>query len=127
MALLDVSEVLTDPNFQDTFSVIRSTENVDTHGRGALTQSRSLGIGVVQPASGRTMELTPDAVRTSEMLEIWTQMHLQEATDTTQADVVLWGGKQYMVQRVDAWDNWGQGYRHVVLTRKDVFPASTPL
>lgn len=127
MAEVDVSEVLQDPMFQDTFSVLRSTENVDAHGRGSLTQSRSIAVGVVQAASGRTLELTPDASRTSEMLEIWTQFHLQEATDSTAADIVVWNAKEYVVVRVDDWDNWGQGYRHVVLSRKDLLPASTPL
>jgi hypothetical protein len=127
MANIDVSEVLQDVNFQDSFSVLRSVETVDAHGRGGVTQSTSTAIGVVQPASGRAMELTPDATRTSEMLEIWTQYGLQEATDATQADIVVWRSKQYVVVRVDDWDNWGQGYVHVVLSRKDLLPASRPL
>ena len=127
MANIDVSEVLQDTNFQDSFSVIRSQQTVDTHGRGVLNQTQSTAIGIVQPASGREMELTPDATRTREMLEIWTQFGLQEATDATQADIVVWRTKQYVVVRVDDWDNWGQGYIHVVLTRKDLLPASTPL
>lgn len=127
MANIDVSEVLEDPDFQDSFGVLRSVENVDSHGRGVLTQARSIAIGVVQPASGRQMELTPEATRTSEMLEIWTQFGLQEATDQTQADIVVWHSKQYVVVRVDDFDNWGQGYVHVVLSRKDLLPAGTPL
>lgn len=127
MAQIDVSDVVLDPDFQDSFTVIRSIETVDGHGRGQLTPTPTLAWGVVQAASGRTMELTPDAVRTNEMLEIWTEYGLQEATDQTQADVVLWKGKQFMVTHVDDWTNWGQGYRHAVLTRKDLLPAGVPL
>jgi hypothetical protein len=127
MATIDVSEVLQDPNFQDSFGVLRSVETVDSHGRGSQNSSRSIAIGVVQPASGRAMELTPEATRTSEMLEIWTQFGLQEATDATAADIVIWKSKQFVVVKVDDWDNWGEGYVHVVLSRKDLLPASTPL
>jgi hypothetical protein len=125
MAEIDVSDVVTDPDFQDTFTLIRSVETVDQHGRGSLAATTMTLSGVVQAASGRTMELTPDAVRTSEMLEIWTTFGIQEATQTTQADQVVWKGTTFIVTHVDVWDNWGQGYRHAVLTRKDMLPVSS--
>jgi len=125
MAEIDVTEVLTDPDFLDTFSFIRSIETVAPNGRPTFAQTTLNAYGVVQPASGRAMELTPEATRTSEMLEIWTQAGLQEASDETAADIVLWQNKQFVPVRVDDFDNWGQGYRHVVLSRKDLLPEST--
>lgn len=127
MAEIDVSDIIEDPDFQDSFTIVRSVETVDQHGRSSLAPTSISAWGIVQPASGRTMELTPDAVRTNAMLEIWTQFGLQEASDTTQADIVLWESKQYMVTHIDPWDNWGQGYRHAVLTRRDLLPAGVSL
>jgi len=125
MAEIDVSEVLQDPDFLNSFTFIRSVETVDANGRPVFAQTLLSAIGVIQPASGRAMELTPDATRTSEMLEIWTQVGLQEATEETAADIVIWENKHFVPVRNDDFDNWGQGYRHVVLSRKDLLPPST--
>jgi len=107
------------------FSFVRSVETVGADGRATFSGVTLSAYGVVQPASGRAMELTPDATRTAEMLEIWTQAGLQEATDETAADIVQWQGKEFVPVRNDDFDNWGQGYRHVVLSRKDLLPASS--
>jgi len=125
MAQIDVSEVLQDPDFLDMFNFVRLVETVGPDGRATFSGTTLSAYGVIQPASGRTMELTPEATRTSEMLEIWTQAGLQEASDDLAADIVLWQGKEFVPVRNDDFDNWGQGYRHVVLSRKDLLPATS--
>jgi hypothetical protein len=128
MAEIDVTELLADPEFIDTFAVIRSSETINAHGRAVQTPRTYRDLfGVVQPASGRQLAQVPEGARSSENIEIWTDFHLQEATDSTAADIVLWNHKHYMVMHVDDWSNWGAGFVHVVCTRTELQSESERL
>lgn len=129
MATFDVDDVLDDPDFQDEFQVVRQDETVDTTtGRSIDTpESGEKVVGIVQPASGSTLQLMPDLARTAGVIEIWTRYNLQGETDTTAPDIVLWNGKHYTVSHTDPWTNWGDGYTHAVCVRREQTGGSTPL
>jgi hypothetical protein len=127
MANVDVTDIVNDPDLTDSFKVVRSVEVVDDNGRAQMQPQTYPVFGVVQPASGRTLELMPEATRTSENIEIWTTFGIQEASDQTAADEIIWKNRHYVVTHVDPFDNWGAGYVHVVCTRKELLPESTPI
>lgn len=128
MAEIDVSDILSDDDFQDTFQVVRNAETVDDNGRAQLTPKPSRPIpGVVQPGSGQTLQIMPELARTAGVIEIWTQYNLQGETDTTDPDTVLWNGKHYTVSHTDPWSNWGAGWVHAVCVRKELTDRSNDL
>jgi hypothetical protein len=129
MANIDVTDLLDDADFIDYFYVTRNQVAVDSHGRAQLGSSNRPKIwGVVQPASGRTMQLMTDYINVAGSIEIWTRFRLESATDTTQSDIVEWKGKLYRVApMVHDFSNWGQGYVHVVCELTDMFPAAPTL
>jgi hypothetical protein len=126
VAEIDVTEILADPDLADSFVVTRTRQITDTHGRTvALQPSTTTVVGVVQPMSGRTLNMMPDMVNVSGAIELWTTYRLEGPSETTQSDVVTWQGRNYMVQNVQPFTNYGQGYVHAVcqlidLVAKDV-------
>jgi hypothetical protein len=115
MASIDVSFVLDDPQFADQFQVLRNQQIVDQHGRTQVAGSASPVItGVVQPGSGATLRLLPDLANVAAALEIWTRFRLQTASDTTEADVVVWKNRSYRVVALQDFTNYGGGYVHAV-------------
>lgn len=128
MGTIDVSDVLEDPDFQDSFQLIRQSETVDVHGRAVDTPGTTVELtGVVQPASGETMQIIPEATRSVGMIEIWTQYNVQGETDTDAPDLIVWQGKHYIVSRTDPWTNWGVGWVHAVCVRRELTPQTVPL
>lgn len=117
MAEIDVSDLLTDPDFVDTFDVIRRKETVVPGGRPTFdTTIFKDVVGSVQPASGRMLRQLPDAARVEGAIEVYTTFELAEQTKTTTADGLIWAGQQYIVTRLDPWQNFGNGYTHAVCT-----------
>jgi hypothetical protein len=125
MAQVDVTELLDDADFIDWFNVTRSQQVIDRHGRAAAgTTSKPKIWGVVQPVSGRTMRRLPDSVIVDGAIEIWSRFRLEGPSDTTQADLITWKGKQYRVATVIDWTNYGQGFVHVVCELTDLLPSA---
>jgi hypothetical protein len=115
MAEIDVTEILDDPDLADTFVVTRTQQINDNHGRAvALQPVKSTVVGVVQPMSGRALQMMPDMVNVSGAIEVWTRFRLEGPSENTQADVITWQGRNYMVQNAQAFTNFGQGYVHAV-------------
>lgn len=128
MADVDVSELLNDPDFVDTFVVMRNPATVDATGR--LQQPakpvQTSVFGVVQPASGRTLSVYPDLTNVGAVVEVWTTFGLQVASDKNQPDHIIWDGNTYVVNHVDKWTNFS-GFVHAVCTMQDVVVKDMPL
>ena len=61
MPLLDVSDILADPDFADTFDVIRYGDSVDADGVGSEAPAPITGLtGVIQPASELSLQRLAD-------------------------------------------------------------------
>jgi len=106
MANIDVSFLMDDPDFINTFEVTRYTETIDNNGRVvANTPGKQLIHGSVQAASGRTLRIMPEMSTVNGSIEIYTRFRLTTASDTTMADVVTWQGRKYEVVTVVPWTN----------------------
>ena len=86
MALIDVSQLLTDPDFVNSFIVLRSVQGVDDHGRTTESQVQLAATGSVQPAGKRTYEMFPEAARVSGALEVYTMFRLSPPTEQISSD-----------------------------------------
>lgn len=118
---LDVSDILYDPDFMTTFSVVRSAVTVDATGRAVAGSTTVSNVyGVVQPASTSALNRLPEAMRQSGAITIYTTYRLTTgsgpaadgtgASASDDADVVLWGGSQWTVLNTDDWTQFGAGY-----------------
>jgi hypothetical protein len=116
MALIDVNELLSDPDLSDTFQVMRSTLTVTQGGVSSVSSATYDAYGVVQPASGRELQLLPDSARTAGTIIVYTPFALQGVTDTTVPDIVIWDERNYRVTLTNPYTNYGAGYTQATCT-----------
>jgi hypothetical protein len=110
MAELDVSDVVLDPDFLDLMSLIHRTPVVDQYGKNQLTEQGSPIYGSVQPASGKTLNRLPEALRVANVSSFWIQGKIVSDGSCKYPDIIAFKGKRYQVQVVFDWTNWGAGF-----------------
>ena len=111
MPLLDVSDVLDDPDFADTFQVVRNFKTANQRGRTVLTpEPVQNAIGVVQPSSSLNLQRLADGTRSSGSITIWTRYPLSDGDGSEDAHIVFWHNSHWVVRQVDDWSRFGSGY-----------------
>lgn len=111
MALLDISDVLCDPDFMDTGLVcVRNTQTVGTDGLATNTPVSIPFAGVVTNDSGNILERIAEGQRNKDSITIHTQFILMDGGAAQDADIVQWRGKQYTVSNVQDWSHFGAGF-----------------
>ena len=116
MPLLDVSEIILDPDFFDDFTVVSTTRVM---GAGAW-RSDAPGYampqtGVVIPSKSQMVRL-PDGSRLSASIDIYTRAALTNGAkavgddvNSCLADIVTWRGRAYTVAAVEDRDHTAKG------------------
>lgn len=119
--LIDVSDIVNDPMFAQTFSILRSSgtwvkgdwENIET-----AIQS----YGAMQPATDRELQMLPEGDRISGALSVWSSAPLYTTGTVGQndpnahiSDLILWHGEKYRVLGVKPWQD--DGYYRAIATR----------
>ena len=111
MALLDVSEVLLDPDFMDTgLACQRQVLVVGNDGRTTSTQTNIAFAGVVTSDKGDILERLAGAERKKGSITIHTIFPLTAGDGDTTADIVTWRGKTYTVSNVNDYAHFGRGF-----------------
>lgn len=114
--MLDVSFILNDPMFADTFDVYRRAEVVGTDGR---VRSDPLLIpnvrGVVTQEDPSDLAITPDSQSVPRVIEINSSFKFREATQGFQPDRVKWNGAMYLVKKIYPYSRYGAGHSRVTL------------
>lgn len=110
MALIDVSELLLDPDFVDAIALVHRTPTVNEFGENTLVESQIQTVGSVQPASGKTIQRLPDALRVQDVSSFWVQGKIVADGRSQYPDVLCFRGTRYAVQTVQDWSNWGGGW-----------------
>jgi len=113
MPALDVSDLLSDPDFMDHFAVVRSVVTVDpVTGRGYEAQTTEDAFGVVTSGDGQNLVREADAARDSGTITVHTTYRLTEGSrgDGTDADIVQWNGHSWTVVRIDDYSRYGAGF-----------------
>jgi len=118
MAAIDVSDIVGDPDFQDSVTLIRRTSVVNSTGRNVLAESSSTVRMVVQPAKPDDLQRLPDSVRRQDAINVWYRGSLSADAGGVYPDIVVWGGKRFQVQTADPFGNWsnGNGYTESICT-----------
>jgi len=123
-ALLDVTEVLTDPLFIDTGLVRRRlAETVGTDGIAVHTVAELTFSGSVQPTGDQARRLE-DGTWHASAIEVWTKTDLISGEVSRSADQVVWKGAAYTVMKVLDWD-YGQGFRRAMCELQPLAPPNT--
>lgn len=122
MPLLDVSDVLLDPMFQDTsLTCTRQAQTVDANGIASNTQTVTPFAGVVTNDAGDQLLRRPDGSRIEGSITIHTQFQLSDGRIGFDGDLVSWQGRQYTVVNVRDWSTYGRGF---VAAQCELIPLS---
>jgi hypothetical protein len=110
MSKIDVSELLSDPDFVDEIIQLKRAPIVNSKGENKLSEVKVKTIGCVQPASGRTIFRLPEAFRVANVSEFFMKGTITATAQGKYSDVLVFKGVRYNVQMVFDWTNWGLGY-----------------
>lgn len=119
MALLDVSEVLTDPDFMDSGLICyRLTQIVGNNGMATNTETQFTFSAVVTSASGFELNREPDGEFIKGLITVHTKFSLQDGAAGLTADEILWQGKRYTVEKIEPYTHFGQGFTAAICALK---------
>ena len=122
MPLLDVSDVLLDPDFADTITVYRQAVTVGSDGRSVRVQTSFTTGAVVTPDKFSTLQRQAEGSNVSETITVTTQFRLTSSTDGYDADEILWNGKRYVVIAVGDCTRYGAGFVEASASLKGMSP-----
>lgn len=125
MPLLDVTDVLSDPDFADTITITRAVETVDSHGRAQIaTQTFANVVAVITAGQGDVLKYFPEMANIQGAILIHTTFLLTSASETSRADTVTWQGRDYQVTGLNDWSTFGIGFIMAVGTLKQFVEAA---
>lgn len=104
MALLDVSDVLLDPDFADSLQADRITKTVGNDGIAIETKTTKRLTGVVTNAGGDRLKRLAIGERVDGCILVHCRYRLNEG------DVITWQSRRYTVMSVDDYSNFGRGF-----------------
>ena len=115
MALIDVSELLTDPDFTNTVTLVRRSSTVDTYGENTMVETSSSITAVVKGANTESLERVPEGARLSDLIDVYYKGQLTAESPGGYADIIVWQGKRYQVfEVVEDFMNYGAGFTKAV-------------
>ena len=124
MPNLDFSEVYCDSvEFIDVFSVTRSIQTVDDHGRAVNTPKTYPSVfGIVRTSDSGVQHYFPEAENLSGKIVIITKWRLTDRRGTAgiDTDIVRWNGRDYTVMNVSDYSRLGTGYVIALCELRDV-------
>jgi hypothetical protein len=110
MPLLDVSDVLLDPDFFDTLVCTRNVQTVGDDGMATNTSTDTPFIGVVTSDSGDILTRMETGSRVKGSILVCTKFRLVESAPGIDADIVTWDGSRYTVTTVNNYSRYGAGF-----------------
>jgi len=110
MAQLDISDLLSDPDFVDPVSIITRTSKPNSLGENVISETCTDSVGCVQPASGKTLQRLPEALRFANVSSFWLKSQIAVQEIGKYPEIIVFRGRRYQIQMVFDWSNYGSGY-----------------
>jgi hypothetical protein len=110
MSLIDVTELLSDPDFVGPIIHIGRQTSVDNLGQNVLTQCSTPTVGSVQPISGKELNRLPESLRVADMMTFYMKGTIVASAPGKYSDILVSNAKRYQVLTVNDWSAWGAGW-----------------
>jgi len=111
MALIDVSDLLRDPDFTNVVTLIRRAVAVNEHGENVMTETPCYITAVVQGDNTETLDKLPEGARLSDVITVFYRGTLTAEWPGGYADIIVWQGKRFQVKEVaEDFLNYGAGF-----------------
>ncbi len=111
--MIDVSEIVNDPDFAQSFIINRTSTSFIVGGTSqSTTQIPSYGVIIPDPSD---IDQTQEGDRITGSIKIYCTQQLLETSTTGTSDTITWHGQTYRVASVKDWSDNGyfeaKGYR----------------
>lgn len=117
---LDVTELLTDPDLTDAFTVLQRSQAIGTDGVGTIAVTGSLTArGAVYPAGDSALRRLPEDQLMGKTLEVVTETRLRGPAPGVSPDLVVWpitNGDTYVVADLSDFTAYGAGFVRATLS-----------
>lgn len=111
MPNIDVTELLTDPDFATTITVYRTTQSVNNFGEAVSSVASTSVTAVVVAGVGDTMTRTLDYDMIAGGITIYSIFQLTAGDEAgAVADEVIYDNKRYIVKNLSDWSQFGIGF-----------------
>lgn len=111
MALIDVSDLLRDPDFTNVVTLIRRSVAINAHGENVMTETPCYITAVVQGNDTETLEKLPEGASLSDAITVYYRGTLTAERPGGYADIIVWNGLRYQVKSVtEDFQNYGAGF-----------------
>lgn len=109
MPLLDVTELTFDPDFADSFTILRRKETVGVDGVVTVSEQPYRNrTGVV--TAGGDLKRETDYGMTTRSITVVTYFQIQAVVAGYQPDIIVWRGTRFLVKHVDPYPQFGRGF-----------------
>jgi hypothetical protein len=116
--MIDISEMITDPDFAIIFQIERQTGGAFEHGEYAETASIFTVTGIIHPYNPKRQEYDLEGNIITGDIYVYCKHKLclsRDDAETGTSDIVIWNGERYKLKDVK---NWSQhGYYRAVAER----------
>lgn len=112
MALINVGELIDDPDFAQAFTITRRSGNWE-NGRFIPVETTIQASGIISPKDTSELDLAPDGSMIRGRIKVWTHTQLYITIQDTPAgesyisDEVNWQGNQYLVILDNNYSDYG--------------------
>lgn len=111
MPFIDVTDVLTDPDFADTITVKRRVETINGYGEAVRDVTTIGGVSaVVTAGSQKPLERNADGQVQPNTITVHTMFRLLDARVGQQPDIVIYNAQEFTVKKVFDWSRYGGGF-----------------
>lgn len=110
MAQVDVTELLSDPDFVDPIELVTRVTAINNFGENIIGEKTTPSVGCIQPADTATVEKLPDALRVGDIRSFWFKGVIIAAAPGKYTSVLIFQGQRFQVLDVAPWSNFGEGY-----------------
>lgn len=119
MPQIDVSFVLADPMFQDSFTVIRRSSEVGADGRAVATETQHPTKGVVTNQDPAELMRRDDGQFVPKAIFVASRFSFRQVSAETLPDIIVWAGVRYEVKQLYPYSRFGRGFNEVVARSLD--------
>lgn len=107
--MIDVSEVINDPDFARDFTVERFSGSFANEGEYTATSTTLQRYGIIQPATAEdAINFLPEGERQKNLIRVWCTEEIRMGDgDGNNSDVVVDGGLKYRVAFAKRWQQNG--------------------
>lgn len=115
---VDVTELMSDPDFVGPVCHIGRQPRVDNFGQNTLLECSTNTVGSVQPIKASEIEKIPEALRVANMLTFFIKGKIVASEPGQYADILVFEGFRFQVLTVNDWSMWGAGWSEGVCVRE---------